>query len=370
MTKVALIIRFTPYYRTGVFNHLSTMEGIDLTLITNNASNIRLPQLDPGQVNFPYINVKAYSFTLFGRKIFIQPSALWIALWKRYKVIVVYNHMADLTSWLMLILGKVFRRKVILWGHGKGSIDREWEGTWVRKSYMKLASANIFYNYEAYSFWSNHLKLNSLFVAPNALDTNVSETLYRKYRDLCLARKNSLVFIGRLEPKKDPILVLKIIHRLTSNFPGVLLNVIGDGPQKTEMDKAIKELGIEENVKFFGELFKEEEIAQILLQSWATLIPTYAGLSIQHSMAYGVPVIIGDDLNDHGPEASLVVDNTTGLVCAKNDLNDFAKKITGLFEDEEQRKKLSENSLNLISSEYTVEKMANGFYQAIRFALS
>jgi glycosyltransferase involved in cell wall biosynthesis len=369
MTKVSLIIRFTPYYRTGVFNLLGTLEDIDLCLVTYKHEHIRLPQLDPADVRFCYINTKAYYFRLFGRTAYLQPKAITATIRNKSDVIIVYNHMADLTTWIMLLLGKITGKKIILWGHGKGSIDKEWKNTSLRNFYMRLAKANLFYNYEAYGFWSRHIRKESLFVAPNSLDTNISKVFYQKHKDSLPVRKHSVCFIGRLTPLKNLPLVLNIIHTLRREFPDILLSIVGDGPERPALEKLTMELGMADNVTFYGELFEEEPISKILIQSWLTLLPNFAGLSIQHSMAYGTPVVIGNDHYEHGPEASLVMDGKTGLVCYDNDIPDFVTKISFLFREEKRREEMSRNSFNLITTEYSVEKMADGFYKAINYCM-
>ena len=276
--------------------------------------------------------------------------------------------MADLTTWGLLILGKLSSTPVILWGHGKGSIDKNWKNVGLRKCYMRLAKANIFYTSTALNFWQRYLKPSSLFVAPNSLDTQKSFEYHKKFNSQIHTKRYTIFFSGRLTKSKNILFIIDIANHLKKNFPMVHVFIVGDGPMRASLENKVKDLGLTENVSFYGNLFDEEELAKLILQSYITLLPNNAGLSIQHSMGYGTPAIIGDDFNNHGPEAVLVKHNVTGKICTNNNMADFINTISNLFNDTSQRKYLSLNSIDLIKNEFSVEKMSQGFQNAIDFA--
>jgi len=57
-----------------------------------------------------------------------------------------------------------------------------------------------------------------------------------------------LIYIGRLEKEKRPLLLIKIIKRLKKKFPNISLCIIGNGSQLPLVKKAIKKLNLSKNI--------------------------------------------------------------------------------------------------------------------------
>lgn len=73
--------------------------------------------------------------------------------------------------------------------------------------------------------------------------------------------KNTIITGGRLEKWKGISVVVEIIAELEEEYPGMFkLEIIGEGPEKENIKRQIKELGIKNNVKMLGKLSHEELI--------------------------------------------------------------------------------------------------------------
>jgi glycosyltransferase involved in cell wall biosynthesis len=94
------------------------------------------------------------------------------------------------------------------------------------------------------------------------------------------------------------------------------------------------------------------------------IIPGWAGLSIQHAFAYGLPVII-PDRHDHGPEAILLTHKKTGYKYKNNDLDSLVDAIIELSRNDKLRKNIKYNSSLLLKNEYNTVSMASGFINSI-----
>lgn len=123
----------------------------------------------------------------------------------------------------------------------------------------------------------------------------------------------SLLWAGRLEPRKAPLLALEALVRVS--MPVNLL-IAGDGPLRQELERRAQAMGLGERVRFLGwvpytemaSLFKEVDAFLF------TSIRDSFGSVVLEAMAFGLPIIT---LNHQGvkvfvpPDAGIKVPVTT-----------------------------------------------------------
>ena len=85
------------------------------------------------------------------------------------------------------------------------------------------------------------------------------------------------------------------------------------------------------------------------------------GLGVLHSLAYGIPVVTKKG-NHHAPEFDNLDDSNSILYERDEELADILLK---LIKNEKLSYKLGFNGYNLYSKERTINKMINGFIEAI-----
>lgn len=98
-----------------------------------------------------------------------------------------------------------------------------------------------------------------------------------------------VIFVGRLDPQKNPIFLLEIFSEIKKRRTTAKLLVVGDGVLKNEMIEKIKELGIEESVKMLG---TRSDVNRLLQASDVFLLPSkFEGLGIVliEAQASGLP---------------------------------------------------------------------------------
>jgi glycosyltransferase involved in cell wall biosynthesis len=112
-------------------------------------------------------------------------------------------------------------------------------------------------------------------------------------------------FIGRLVPEKNPmglILAINILKKKHSNF---ILQIIGDGPQKSDLEEMVNFLRLSEYIEFLGFHSNPEEF---LVDFDFYIQPSIAegfGIAICEAMGIGIPVIVTPnggmpEIVDHG----------------------------------------------------------------------
>jgi L-malate glycosyltransferase len=134
--------------------------------------------------------------------------------------------------------------------------------------------------------------------------------------------------------------IVKIFYQIQQNIPAKLL-MVGDGPEKEKAEKLSHELGIENQVIFFG---NSHEIDKILSLSDLFLLPSETesfGLAALEAMAWSVPVISS---NSGGlPEVNK--QGFSGFLSNVGEINEMASNALKILENDETLNQFKTNAL-------------------------
>ena len=137
----------------------------------------------------------------------------------------------------------------------------------------------------------------------------------------------NVLYVGRLTPEKGVDILIKAIQRL--DFP-VHLRIVGDGPQRSELERLTKELNLTDYVTFYGWV-PHEKLAAFYLSSQLFVHPArwpeVFCLSVVEAMAMGMPTIVAD----YGDAAQSL--DGAGLTFKRADTDDLAEKIKLVYEN-------------------------------------
>jgi glycosyltransferase involved in cell wall biosynthesis len=140
-----------------------------------------------------------------------------------------------------------------------------------------------------------------------------------------------LVFVGRLHPQKSLDTVLDAMTRMPCDSAngGVVLDVIGDGPDRERLAALVRAQGLDGCVVFHG---STQSVEPFLQAADALVLPSRAeGLSnaLLEAMAMGVPAIVSDIPGN----TNVVTDGRTGFVFRTGDAADLADLMCRLMLD-------------------------------------
>lgn len=99
--------------------------------------------------------------------------------------------------------------------------------------------------------------------------------------------------IAFLYPHKGIDILLHAFSQSFSNDDDVILEIGGDGPQRSKLEKLTNHLGIKHKVKFLGALSRDA-VRQALWRANAFVLPSYTetfGVVLIEAMATGLPVV-------------------------------------------------------------------------------
>lgn len=187
----------------------------------------------------------------------------------------------------------------------------------------------------------NGININKFYLS----DKNIEDNFFKE------KRKNRIItMIGRFNIQKDQPTLIRAIKNINDAY----LFLVGDGERKKEYQNLVKELNIENKVKFLGvrndipKILKITDIC-VLSSNWEGF-----GLVAIESMAAGKPVIAS---NVDGLKQII---EGNGLIFEKGNEDDLEEKIRFLLNDKEEYKKMCEKCLKK-AKEYDIQKMAEKY---------
>src|SRR4030095_4970625 len=194
-------------------------------------------------------------------------------------------------------------------------------------------------------------------VIPNFINLGLYKKIDNKETH-CLRERFSkngekiLIHTSNFRPLKRVEDAIKVFKKVKEKIPSKLL-LIGDGPDRSKCEHLAKDLGIDQDVKFYGE---QESFVEILSVADLFLMPSQSesfGLSALEAMACGVPVVSSNagglpELNLHGE---------TGYIAEIGDVDKMAEYAVNLLRDPRKYKIFSENALERATTLFSSEKI-------------
>ncbi|SDF23899.1 Glycosyltransferase involved in cell wall bisynthesis [Methanolobus vulcani] len=149
---------------------------------------------------------------------------------------------------------------------------------------------------------------------------------------------NNLLWIGRYAKGKGVDYLIEALDILRSENPGIILTMVGRGPDKERFVQKIHELDLDGNV-VFKDYIPNSEIVNLYNQSSIFVLPSLeegVPRTILEAMSCGVPVVCSQL-----PQLVDIVEGSGFLVPVK-DSNALANRISRLIADPELSRKLGE----------------------------
>jgi glycosyltransferase involved in cell wall biosynthesis len=163
------------------------------------------------------------------------------------------------------------------------------------------------------------------------------------------------IYVGRLSPEKNLSFLLRAFYGVAMTYEHVRLLVVGDGPERENLEAQVKHMNIGTKV-FFSGMVDYTEIPAYLASSDIFVTPSSAetfGLSTVEAMAAGLPTL-GIDAPGTG---DIIEDGITGLV-TQDDLAVFTAKLVLLSTNHELRQVMGRQAFQE-SKKYDIKTTTN-----------
>jgi glycosyltransferase involved in cell wall biosynthesis len=149
-----------------------------------------------------------------------------------------------------------------------------------------------------------------------------------------------IISVGRLSKEKNHKELIIAFSEWVKDYPSLVLNIYGEGPEKENLERLILNLGLSCCVKLCGTV---NNVQEVLVSSDLFVFPSiYEGFpnALCEALAIGLPVVASDCSGN----AEVIEHGIIGLLFRFNDRKSLTKCVLSLLNDKEKVETLSSNA--------------------------
>ena len=365
-----------PHYRRRLLETLGADGRFQLVVLADPSADVPFMRLSDAPNGYEFEPAKQYAIRVPLRTSFSwQPGVIAKVFRDRPDVVIAQGSPYDLTAWALTVVGRILGTEVLLWTHG---LQGEESGLkWViRKCLYRLSRGLLLYGDHAKRLLiAKGFAADRLHVAYNSLDNCEQEEVFRRIteqdreefrRSLGIEANERLIcFTGRLQPVKRLPSLLQALALVVQRGLHVHLVLVGDGSERPRLESLSAELGLTKLVHFLGAVYDESRLGLVISASDLAVVPSGAGLTVMHALAYGTPVLLHDKIEKHFPEWEAVREEETGWFYRWGEVSDCANKIIDTVFPKPRKPGMSSVCRSMISNRYNTTTHASLFIEAI-----
>jgi glycosyltransferase involved in cell wall biosynthesis len=158
----------------------------------------------------------------------------------------------------------------------------------------------------------------------------------------------TFIFVGRIGLEKSIDILIRAFSLAVRRDGELRLVLVGDGPNKTDMENLAREMGAEKNIYFLGKIRHDLLISSGLLQYARAFLTASVTenqpMTVIEAICCGLPIIVAD------VEAMRELSDENALMFSPGDAEDLGNKIFALGRDDALKVRLSRGSKNYSQS--------------------
>ena len=172
-----------------------------------------------------------------------------------------------------------------------------------------------------------------------------------------------VLHVSNFRPVKRVGMVLDIFQRLRGSVRARLV-LIGDGPDRADLERRVTEAGLSDVVDFVGE---QPDVVSWLSAADLFLLPSSEesfGMAALEAMACEVPVVA----SRVGGLPEVIQDGVTGFLCAPDDVDGMAARAIAVLKDADLRRRIGSAAAEHVRTHFcegVVVPMYEAFYREV-----
>ena len=199
-------------------------------------------------------------------------------------------------------------------------------------------------------------------VIPNGIDVEkFSQIIQNKELQLLVLEQPIIGLLGRIDWWKGQDIFLKAAQEVIQKYPKAQFKIYGESsphdPKTQQFEKRLREFvernNLSTHVQFCGFIPAEEVFSQIDILIHASTQSEPFGRVIIEALAAETPVIA----SNLGGSSEIIENNIHGFLIPPKNPELLATKIIELIENEDLRKKFSENGKKLVAEEFSLQSI-------------
>ena len=177
--------------------------------------------------------------------------------------------------------------------------------------------------------------------------------------DIKIDKTIKLGMVARLEKHKDHVTLIKSISEMNKNGLKVILNIIGDGSKRKELEKLTNDLGLESVINFMG---ARRDIPKILSELDIFVFSAREdegfGIALAEAMVAGIPILA----SNVGSCLEILDNGKYGKFFKKGDHKDLALKVLEMTHNSKSIYEKSLKARKYAINNFSIKKMADSYF--------
>jgi glycosyltransferase involved in cell wall biosynthesis len=240
-----------------------------------------------------------------------------------------------------LLCKKLLKKPFSVWGQGS---DVYRSGPVLKSIYaLVLANADIVLALTTHMKTSMQNTCNCVVdVIPNGVDLKPFKDINREEaRTRLHIRKDEriIIFVGSLLPIKGVNYLIEAMNPIHKRATNTKLFIVGDGPEKKQLESLAQRLGANEFVWFLGRV-EREEVPPYLMASDVFVLPSLSEgfpLVVLEAMAAGLPLVT----TDLEQLSEIIKQDVNGFLVEPRNSAQIAEKVLLVLNDAQRRARIS-----------------------------
>lgn len=348
--NILFVQRVIAEYRLPLLNYLSC--NYNLSVVCGHPyddTDVRPIKSIPCYIYFDKI------VYFLGNRFWLHKNILRLLLKDNWDTIIIQPTPRCLTNFIIIAYCKIMRIKIVGWGMGEMP-GRSFIPKLIHRllGYLVLPHLDkiLCYSSVAKKYYINFLFSNQIFIVNNNIE--IPHKDFKYIRDDKSVLK--ILYLGRIIEGKKLHKLVEIA--LINSF--ISLEIVGDGC-KNYIKKLEDMANSAPNIIFHG--YKNMSSVYRFCQKCDYLVlPSRGGLSINHALAYGLPVICSDG---DGTEKDLIIPGITGYLFENNNWNQLNKILINCYKNRSNLQNFHRNTYLYYNKNFSFYKMLKSFKYAI-----
>jgi glycosyltransferase involved in cell wall biosynthesis len=354
LRRVLLISNRVMHYRVSVYNYLWRRfreNGWDFIVLSN-----ELQRQNENCCQFEFVE-RPFDFLRYRAEVKrINPE-----------IVILFLHLKDFILWPLIHWLKLRRMPVALWTKTRNLDNADNRLRNVFFDYINSISDGLILYTASLSRYIPERHRRKAFVANNTINfeefPHIPESKEEIKRDLGISFHKVVLFVGRIGEERNRKKVDHLIDLFReSNRADVGLVIVGSG-LGAELRARMNPI----NTLYLGEVHDPENrrISRIFKMADVCSIPGHVGLGLNQAFFWGLPVVT--ECGKQPPEIEYLRDGENGFIVPENDRAALRDRLFLLIDNDQERRRMSENARRDILTHASIEEMFSGFLACVRY---